>query len=169
MTFHPKTEPADVYPLAIRAEIDAAGIYRGIHDRVRNAALKQKLEFLAREEDRHKAILERLFKDHFPGRTLVVPAAGARPAKAVPLSEETSVLDLFKLAMAKEKKAEEFYRGARAAAEDARSRHILDYLSRAERSHYYLLQSEINLLIAFPDSYNAEDAHEGQDLFHVGP
>jgi len=169
MTFSSEIKPVDVYPIAIRAEIEAAEIYRGLHGRVRNEALRLKLDFLAREEDRHKAILERLFKDHFPGRALVVPAAGQGPKKSVPVGETSSVLELFKLAMAKEKEAEEYYEGAKAAVEDARIRHILDYLGRTERSHYYMLQSEIDLLIAFPEYYNADEANEGQDLFHVGP
>jgi rubrerythrin len=166
--FNPKTKPFDVYPIAIRAEIDAADIYRGLHGLVKNEALKQKLDFLAREEERHKAILERLFKDHFPGRTLNVPAKSERAKKAVPVDEATSVLDLFKLAMAKEKEAEEYYRGAKAAAEDDQSRRILDYLGRTERSHYYMLRSEIDLLTRFPEYYNADEANIGQDLFHIG-
>lgn len=168
MPFSAKIKPMDVYPLAIRAEIDAAEIYRGLAGLVRNEALKQKLDFLAREEDRHKAILERLFKDHFPGRPLLVPEAGRKPKKSVPVDEAASVLALFQLAMAKEKEAEEYYRAAKAEAEDAQSRRILDYLARTERSHYYMLRSEIDLLTRFPEYYNADDAHEGQDLFHIG-
>jgi len=168
MPFHPKLKAHEVYPIAVRAEIEAAGIYRGLHGVVRNEALKQKLAFLAGEEDRHRMILERLFHDHFPERTLVVPAEPKRPKKAVPVDEATSVLELFRLAMAKEKEAEEYYRGAKVAAEDARSKRILDYLARTERSHYYMLQSEIDLLVRFPEYYNADDAHEGQDLFHIG-
>jgi hypothetical protein len=112
MTFHPKTEPADVYPLAIRAEIDAAGIYRGIHDRVRNAALKQKLEFLAREEDRTRRFSNGCSRTNFRARTLVVPAAGARGRqKPSPSPRKPPSWTCFKLAMAKEKEAEEFLPG----------------------------------------------------------
>ena len=168
MTFDPKLQPYEVYPIAVRAEMDAAEIYRGLHGRVKNEALKQKLDFLAREEDRHKAILERLFRDHFPNRTLVIPAQGRRPKKAAAVDEATSVLELFKLAMTKEKEAEAYYREAKGLAEDDHSKRVLDYLSRTERSHYYMLRSEIDLLVRFPEYYNADDAHEGQDLFHIG-
>ncbi|MHB8056134.1 MAG: ferritin-like domain-containing protein [Candidatus Aminicenantales bacterium] len=169
MPFNPKMKPADVYPVAIRAEIDAAEIYRGLLEKVKNEALRDKLNFLAREEDRHKGILERLFRDHFPDRTLIVPAAGGRPKKAIPIGEATAVQDLFQLAMAKEKEAEEYYGGAKALAEDAQSRRILDYLARAERSHYYMLRSEIDLLIRFPEYYDVAAENEGQELFNIGP
>jgi rubrerythrin len=148
--------------------MDAAEIYRDLHDRVGNEVLKQKLDFLAKEEGRHKLILERLFRDHFPDRTLVVPAKSGKPKKPAAVDASTAVVDLFKLAMTKEKEAEEFYRGAKAGIEDAQTKRILDYLSRVERSHYYMLKSEIDLLERFPDYYNADAANEGQDLFHIG-
>jgi len=168
MTFDSNLKPFEVYPVAVRAEIDAAEIYRDLKALVKNEALKQKLDFLAKEEDRHKAILERLFRDHFPNRKLVVPGQSKRLKQSVAVDEATSVLELFKLAMSKEKEAEEFYREARTRSEDAQSKRILDYLSRTERSHYYMLQSEIDLLERFPEYYNADNANEGQDLFHIG-
>ncbi|MDD8027323.1 MAG: ferritin family protein [Acidobacteriota bacterium] len=168
MTIDSKLKGADVYPIAIRAEMDAAGLYRDLQGRVRNEALRQKLDFLAKEEDRHKAILERLFHDHFPDRKLVVPAESKRPQALASVDESTRVVSLFKLAMLKEKEAEEYYKGAKALTGDAQAKRILDYLARVERSHYYMLKSEIDLLERFPDYYNVEDAHEGQDLFHIG-
>ncbi len=168
MTLDPKLKPYDVYPLAIRAEIDAAEIYRKLLDGVKNEILKQKLVFLAGEEDRHKAILERVFHDHFPERKLVVPAASARPKKKIDLADSAAVLDLFRLAMQKEKEAEEFYRSGKAGAEDAQSKRIFEYLARVERSHYHILRAEIDILEKFPDYYNAEAEYFGQDLFHVG-
>lgn len=168
MSLSPRLKPYDIYPLAVRAELDAAAIYRDLHGRVRNEVLKQKLDFLAKEEDRHKAILERLFRDHFPERTLTVPAEIPGRKKAAALDASASVPDLFKLAMSKEKEAEEFYKEAKAKVADARSKRILTYLSRVERSHYYMLRSEVDILEKFPDYYDVEDAHEGQDLFHIG-
>jgi hypothetical protein len=46
---------------------------------------------------------------------------------------------------------------------------MLAYLSRVERSHQAMLKSEIGLLEKFPDYYNVENFHIGEDLFHVGP
>ena len=157
----------EILGIAVRNELDAAAIYRGLHGRVKNEVLKQKLDFLAREEERHKVILERLFKDKFPGQALQVPEAGA-PDPSLPAGEAMSVLDLFTLAMGKEKQAEEFYRDAKSKIEDAAGRRMLDYLSRVERSHYYMIKSEIDLLQVFPEAYDVEESHIGQDLFHVG-
>jgi len=168
MSIDPKIKPYDVYPAAVRAEMDAAAIYRNLKDRVRNEPLRQKLDFLAKEEDRHKAILERLFHDHYPERTLVVPAESKRPGAKVEVDDATAVPALFNLALRKEKEAEAYYKDAMTTVEDGHSRKILGYLSRVERSHYYMIKSEIELLEKFPDSYNAEAEYFGQDLFHVG-
>ena len=158
----------DILAVAVRAEMDAADVYNHLRGRVKNEVLIQKLKFLADEEVRHKAILERLFADKFPARKLAVPAAPARAARPVPLDESSSVLDLFKLAMAKEKEAEEFYKASKAAVEDPAGRKVLDYLARVERSHFYMLKSEIDLLERFPEYFDVEEFHVGQDLFHIG-
>jgi len=169
MTITASSKPTEIMAVAVRAEMDAVAIYNGLRGRVKNEVLRQKLSFLADEEVRHKAILERLFADKFPGETLRLPESGAVPAKSVPLDEAASVLDLFKLAMAKEKEAEEFYKESKKSITDSPGRKILDYLSRVERSHYFMLKSEIELLEKFPEYFDVEAFHTGQDLFHVGP
>lgn len=169
MTIDASSKPSEIMAVAVRAEMDAAAIYNGLRGRVKNEVLLQKLQFLADEEMRHKAILERLFADKFPGETLRVPQADAGPAENVPVDEATSVMDLFKLAMKKEKQAEDYYKESKKSITDARSQKILDYLSRVERSHYFMLKSEIELLEKFPEYFDVEAFHIGQDLFHVGP
>ena len=167
MSIDSRKKAPEIMGIAVRAEMDAAAIYRGLLGRVKNEVLRQKLDFLAKEEDRHKVLLERLFRDRYPGRILRVPET-ARPAKGVPSVESMAVVDLFKLAMGKEKEAEEYYREAGVRIEDPAAKKMLGYLSRVERSHYFMLKSEIGLIQAFPDSYDVEEAHFGQDLFHIG-
>jgi rubrerythrin len=169
MTIDASMKPPEILAVAVRSEMDAAALYDHLRGRVKNEILIQKLEFLANEETRHKAILERLFADRFPGQKLRVPEASSGPVKSVPVDETTSALDLFKLAMEKEKQAEEYYKESKKKIEDPSSQKILDYLSRVERSHYFMLKSEIDLLEKFPEYFDVEDFHTGQDLFHVGP
>jgi len=78
-------------------------------------------------------------------------------------------LDLFKLALKAEKMSENFYREAGERAGDKESKRVLGYLVRVERSHYFIIKSEIDMLDRFPDYYKVEDFHLGQDMFHVGP
>jgi len=169
MSLDAALKPSEILAIAVKAEIDAASIYVGLQGRVKNEVLLQKLKFLAHEEERHRAMLERLSADRFPGQEPKVPDRLDLPLKSVPIDEKSSVLDLFKLALQKEKQAEDFYKDSRKTMEDEQSRKILDYLSRVERSHYFMIKSEIDLLQKFPDYYNVEDFHAAQDLFHIGP
>jgi rubrerythrin len=169
VTLEAKLKPDEVLAVAIRSEIEAANFYSKLLNRVKNILLQQKLKFLIIEEKKHKKILERLYSQRFADVELRVPEKTARPRLPLTLDDRSSILDLFKAALAAEKYSEEFYREARSKAEDPGSKKILEYLSRVERSHYFLIKSEIDLLSRFPDYYDVEDFHLGQDLVHVGP
>jgi len=169
MALNARWKPDEVLAAAVRSEIDAADFYGGLLGRVKNVLLRKKLEFLALEEKKHRQILERLHAQRFPGVKLKVPGEAVRRRPAARLEETSSVLDLFKAALRAEKAAETYYREARGRMNDAGSRQILEYLSRVERSHYAIIRSEIDLLSRFPDYYDVEDFHLGEDLFHVGP
>ena len=169
MPLDPKLRPYEVLAVAIRSEIEAAGFYAGILEQVKNTLLQQKLKFLVMEEKKHRKILEKLHGQRFPEVELKIPEKPDRPRTSAALNEKASVLDLFRIALEAEKLAEQYYRDARGVVDDAGSQKMLEYLSRVERSHYFLIKSEIDLLSRFPDYYDAEDFHLGQDLFHVGP
>jgi len=169
MALDTKLRPYEVLAVAIRAEIEAAGFYAGLLEQVKNILLQQKLKFLVMEEKKHRKILERLHAQRFPEVELKIPDKPAGPGTSSAWSQKASILDLFKMALEAEKLAEQYYRDARDIVSDAGSQKMLEYLSRVERSHYFLIKSEIDLLSRFPDYYDAEDFHLGQDLFHIGP
>jgi len=169
MTLNPTLRPHEVLAVAVRAEIEAADFYGRLQEKVKNILLRQKLDFLVTEEKKHRQILERLHGQRFPGVALKIPESPERPKTAAAWDGKSSILDLFKLALEAERLAEQYYKDARGVMADAGSKKMLEYLSRVERSHYFLIKSEIDLLGRFPDYYDAEDFHLGEDLFHVGP
>jgi len=169
MVLNPKLRPYEVLAVAVRAEIEAADFYGRLLGQVKNILLQQKLSFLVTEEKKHRQILERLHGQRFPGVEIKIPDKPERPKTTAAWDENASILDLFKLALEAERLAEQYYKDARGVMADAGSKKMLEYLSRVERSHYFLIKSEIDLLGRFPDYYDAEDFHLGEDLFHVGP
>jgi len=169
MSIDPQLKPWQILAVALRSEVDAESFYRKLAGRVKNVILIDKLEFLAREESHHKAILERLAGQRYPDRALDAPEDSQMPPIAANLGDNPPVLDLFRAALGAEEKAEAFYNEAGGTAGDEGSRRTLAYLGRVERSHQAMIRSEIELLEKFPDYYNVEDFHIGQDLFHVGP
>ncbi len=169
MSIDPTLKPWQVLAVALRSEVDAAAFYTRLQEKVKNVLLVQKLKFLALEEEHHRRILEHVAADRYPGRPLEAPAGALMPPIAASLGADPPVLALFQAALAAEVAAERFYMETGERAEDEASRKILAYLGRVERSHQAMLKSEIDLLEKFPDYYNVEDFHIGQDLFHVGP
>jgi rubrerythrin len=169
MKIGPKTKPYDILALGIKSEIDAADLYRGLRSRVKNILLGQKLDFLITEEKHHRDVLERLFHDRFSDRRPVLPAASFVSKSLGPKADKLSVRELFEAALEAEKVSEEFYKNAAAAGMGDASRRILAYLSRVERSHYFMIKSELDLLSRFPDYYKVNDIQVADDMVHVGP
>ncbi len=169
MDLDPRLKPHEVLAVAIRSEREAADIYSRLNDKVKNKLLKKKLEFLIFEEKKHRQILESLFYQRFRDKELKEPEKSFLPPPKDYLKEEASVFDLFKIAIEAEKASEDFYNRAQQRAGDEGTKKTLEYLSRVERSHYFIIKSEIELLEFFPDYYNVEDFHFGQEMVHVGP
>jgi len=159
----------EVLAVAVKSEIDAADVYSQLQAKVKNEILKQKLKFLVFEEKKHRQILERLFSQRFPGKKLEIPEKSFLPSIKASLDERSSVLDIFKAALMAEKTSEDFYKEASQKAREKGSRRILEYLARVERSHFFMIKSEIDLLERFPDYYKVEEFHLGHDMVHIGP
>lgn len=169
MNLDPKLQPYEVLAVAVRSEVDAADFYSRLLEKIKNELLRQKLKFLIFEEKKHCEILERLFSQRFPEKELKLPKKSFLPPIKASLNDKAFVLDLFKAALQVEKTSEQFYEEASEKAEDENSQKILAYLSRVERSHYFMVKSEIDLLEKFPDYYDVEAFHFGHDMVHLGP
>ncbi|MGC9024390.1 MAG: ferritin family protein [Chloroflexia bacterium] len=161
--------PLEILGVAIRSEIEAADLYRHMLAQVVNRDLRGRLEFLVREEEKHRRILEELYARRFPGVELALPARSLVPTIQTALREDTPIPELFRLAMEAERLSEEFYRDQAGRAEEANSRATLTYLSRMERGHYELLRGEFELIQRYPSYYQVETFHPGEELMHIGP
>jgi rubrerythrin len=169
MSIDKKLTAWQILSVAVRSEIDAAAFYTRLQSRIKNVLLIQKLKFLALEEEHHKKILERLLAQKYPGQPQDAPPSSLMPPIGVALPAEPSVPDLFEAALKAEETAEAYYNEAGERAEDEAGRRALAYLGRVERSHQAMIRAELELIRKFPDYYDVEDFHIGQDLFHVGP
>ncbi|UCC40009.1 MAG: ferritin family protein [Candidatus Aminicenantes bacterium] len=158
-----------VLAAAIRSEIEAADVYSKLHERVKNTLLKEKLKFLISEEKKHRKILERLYSQRYADQKLEIPEKSGLPPVKVKMDEKSSVLELFNVALETEKSSEGFYRKGSESAKEENTRRILRYLSRVERTHFFMIKSEIDLLERFPEYYDVEDFHFGSDMVHMGP
>jgi rubrerythrin len=159
----------EVLGVAIQSEIEAMALYERMEKDVRNAALAARLSLLQQEEEKHRSMLQDLYARRFPGIELKLPSRPLMPTLDAPSASTLSVPDLFQLAMRAEQLSADFYSREAARSSDEAGRTLLRYLSNTERGHYRLLETEYELVSRFPNYYNADDFHLGDELMHVGP
>lgn len=155
----------EVFQAAIMSETESERIYLNVASSVRNAFLKEKLSYLAAEENKHRKLLEQEFKKHLPGRELTLPEKcpvplpdPVIPDEGVPLSE---VIDG---AMTSERAAKDFYLSMKMLFDSNDDiRIMLDYFARMEEGHFHLLSVERENLAQFEeyDSY--------WEMMNIGP
>jgi len=153
--------------MALAAEAESANLYEKLRDSVSNFVMKDKLEFLIKEEKKHQAIVESLFKKLFPMREPKPEKTSLIPGIKVAIEKETSVPDLLELAMDAEMTFEKFYQDLAEEVENLGTQELLIYLSTMEHGHYALLRGEYDLCSRDEDYYNRGDFQ--YDMVHIGP
>ena len=137
--------------VAIRSEIDSNRIYKAWADRLSNPLLKEKFQWLAKEEQKHKEILENLYKELQGDTELHIPnQVPEELMKRITITPSSTLADFLYQAMETEKSAETFYAKLAGRVKETKKR-ILNYLSSVEHSHYTMLKSEYSLALAFED------------------
>jgi len=142
--------------MASRAEIEANKTYAELADSVKNPLLKEKFQWLAFEENKHKESLSKLFHSLFREEHMEIPEKtdqGLLPS--IHFTADSSLPDVLLQAMKAEKAAQEFYSGLARKVDNPQHR-ILNYLSHVEHSHHEMLRSEYTMALEFED-YGEQD------------
>ncbi len=137
--------------LAIRAEIDSHNVYQRLARRLKNPLLREKIRILAFEEKKHEKALKNLFAASYPKEKLLIPPkTEEKLLPSVVIKPSSSLVDLLEQAMKAERSAETFYARLSRRIKGEKKR-LLQYLSRVEKSHFLMLQSEYTLALQFED------------------
>ncbi len=155
----------DLLLAAIKSEIESGDYYRAIRDRVKNSFLKERLDFLAREEDRHREFFEKLYADKFSRAPMELPEKSPVPLPELKISEEMIPLsEVFWMAMQAEKGAHDFYLSLSKRYADAPEvQKMLRYIAGMEMGHYRLLESEKE------NAEKIENYDQEWPMTHMGP
>jgi len=155
----------DLLLAALKAEIDSKTFYEGLSSRVKNFLLKDRLRFLAGEEEKHRRYFQSLLEEKFPGEEIVPPPSTPVPLPSLELpSEEVPLSEVLWQAMQAEKAAEEFYTQlAEQFAPESQEKKMLIYIAAMERGHYRLLDQEREIALRF------EEADFAWPMTHLGP
>jgi rubrerythrin len=156
---------ADLLLAAVKSEIESQAIYSLVAQRVKNAFLKERLQFLALEEKKHQQALEGIFRQRFPKQALAIPEKPVVPLPEIRFGDEMVPLsEIFAQAMNAEQAAHDFYlQLADLFGDDPERKNLLLYFSMMEMGHYKLLELEKSSL------ERLEEFGEEQELIHVGP
>jgi rubrerythrin len=156
----------DLMLTALKSEIEAKGAYSRLSDGVKNFVLKERLNFLAGEEEKHRQFFERLFQKSYPDKELVIPE-GRSPVPLPELKIDTKNIPLSEVlesAMEAEMAAHDFYIGLADRFEDRPDvKKMLLYIASMERGHFKILEIERDNAKKFED-YDSE-----WPMMHVGP
>jgi rubrerythrin len=155
----------DLLLAAMRSEVESEEVYEGLAKRVRNAFLKDKLRFLAKEEVKHLKFLKGVYKRSTNGKRPVIPKESPVPLPLIILGDEatTPVSKVLESAMGAEKAANEFYNTLAERFDDADTRNKVKYLASMELGHFRLLEIEAEEMRRY------EDHLEEWPMMHTGP
>ncbi len=155
----------DLLLTAIKSEVEAFRIYSGLAGQVRNAALKDHLEFLAGEEKKHEEFLRNAYKEIFPERDVELPEHTPVPLPSIQISHELVRLsEILEQAMKAESAAYEFYKElSNRFDHNPGIKNMLLKLSEMELKHFKILEEEKEKV------EKTEDTEINWGMIHIGP
>jgi rubrerythrin len=149
---------------AVKNELDSRDIYSKMAKRTKNGLLEDKLEFLAKEEEKHRKFIAEIYKNHYPGKELNLPEKTAVPLPEISYSEETEMSELLSQAMDAESVASKFYKNlATRFEEGTKIFNTLMYFSDMETGHFKILEMEKESM----QRYEEDDVY--WPMVHAGP
>lgn len=154
----------DLLLAAIKSEVDSNKLYSKMAKKTKNGLLKDKLEFLANEEEKHRNFIEEIYMNHFPENELILPKKTPVPLPEVDFSEETPMSKLLAEGMKAEKSASNFYKSLAGRFEEGcKIYNTLMYFSDMEIGHFKILEMEKESMERF------EEGDVYWPMVHVGP
>lgn len=154
----------DLFLSAIKSEIESRELYRKMANKTNNDLLKDKLEFLSREEEKHQKILEDIYKKNLRKEEIVLPKETPVPLPKINIKEDTPLSKLFRQAMEAEKAAYDFYISlAEKVKNESSVYNTLRYFSKMEMEHYKILELEKETV----EGFEAADVY--WPMIHAGP
>ena len=150
---------------AIKSEIDSKEVYDKLAMKVKSSYMKQRLEFLAGEEKKHKTFLETVFRDSFPNKKIEVPKTTPVPLPSFDVDAKSPYIsEVLEKAANAEKAARDFY-GALAMRfdKDLEIKDGIQHLAMMEEIHQKLIELELDKIKA------EEDYVIDWPMMHSGP
>lgn len=150
---------------ALKSEIEARDFYKRVAERINNFLLRDRILFLSGEEEKHRGVFEKIYKDSFPGKEIILPEKNPVPLPELKIEDEkVPISEVLWIAMQAEKSAHDFYASlSNLFPSESKERKMLLYIASMEMGHYQLLQAERENALKF------EDYEIIFSMTHMGP
>jgi rubrerythrin len=155
----------DLVLTALKSELEAKDVYAKMADGVKNFLLKDRLTFLAGEEEKHSMFFETLFKKKFPDNEIMIPETSPVPLPDLSgIFENIPISEMLQMGMDAEQAAHDFYLNLseRFTGDEAVVK-TLKYIASMELGHHRLLEIEKTQVLEFEYFDNV------WPMMHVGP
>lgn len=130
---------AELVDIAIQREIEAYNFYVGLHDKVQDAVAKDALDYLAKEEKRHRAFLEEYKAGKLGADSLrltqVIDYKIAEHLEKPDLAKNLESKDIYLVAAHREQSSWAFYSGLAAVHPDGPAKEMLLRMATEEKRH----------------------------------
>jgi len=154
----------EILGVAVKKEIDAANFYKNLAGQIANPIIKDRFLQLAKEERKHRAMLQAEYKRLTGGEKVSVPKEMVPKIREAFDFTKGNIEEALQFAISAERDAQKLYAEAAKKSKDPRGKRMLDYLVEFEKSHENLLKSELAFYRKSPTWFDEPD-----DLIHVGP
>ncbi|WP_148882286.1 ferritin-like domain-containing protein [Thermococcus aciditolerans] len=155
----------EVFEIAMNAEIRAKEAYEKLASLSNSGIIRDELLFLAKEEDKHREIIEKMAEKFIGGRTepkkIEIGVMGEFKVIAEKLAElvqrpDFTIDEVYEVAMQAELVSEKLYHELAGYAATENTRLVLEILADMERNHYNILKKQYNYIMRYPDIYHEE-------------
>ncbi len=149
---------------AMKSEVESKETYHKLARKIKNGLIKDKFEFLAKEEEKHRQLIEEIYRNHFPEKTITLPTESPVPLPGIEMNEDTPLSKILQTAMNAEQAASTFYNHLSTRfPKDTKLQTMLQYFATMEQGHYKLLELEKESMQRF------EEADVYSEMVHAGP
>ncbi|WP_297509843.1 ferritin family protein [Thermococcus sp.] len=154
----------EVFEIARNAEIKAKEAYEKLASITKSDIIRNELLLLAREEDKHREIIEKMaerFRSEGEPKKIELKAMGEfrviadRMAEAIK-KPDVNLDEIYEIAMEAEKVSEKLYRELASYAANEKTRTLLEMLADMEATHYAILKRQYDYIMRYPELYKEE-------------
>ncbi len=160
---HPSLSVLEILGVAVKKEMEAANFYKDLAARIPNPIIKERFLSIAKEERKHRALLQHEYQRLTGEAKPPLPKADAQDRDEFDV-HTASIEDALLYAIQAERAAQKLYTSAAKASNDPRGQQMLEYLVEFEKGHERQLKAELEFYRKSPLWFE-----ETEDLIHVGP